>query len=76
MNHLLRKQPVIFRKLWVIHNGIAGTKFVSLCGKISDTIGVIVVDNTFEHKSIIISIGTLIIYLTRVELDGNKFILK
>ena len=52
---------------------IARITFVLLCDGILGTIGTLVVDNTFEYKSFILAIDTLVFYLTRVKLDDSKF---
>ena len=60
-------------QLWATCKDIAGTIFVWLCDGIFGTIGALVVDNTFGYKSVILTIDTIVVDLTKVELDDSKF---
>ena len=54
-------------------NDIAGTTFVLLYEGNFGMIGLIVVDYTFGYENFILPIDTIIVDLTRVELDDSKF---
>ena len=69
----MRKKPVDCHKLWATCLGIAGTKFVSLSEGISGEIGSLVVDKNYVDDSPDLPIDTLVVDLTREDVEVAEF---
>ena len=67
------KRPVNCAKLWAKCLGIAGTKFVQLCEGISGAIGSLEVDPDFRYESVTLPIDTLVVDLSREDVDDDEF---
>ena len=65
--------PLIVKKCGRLVWKIARTKLVSICEGIEGQIGLLVVDDTFKYKSVMLSIGALVVLTKYVEEDVDFF---